>query len=134
MTTSTKKLSKEEFVQTMMKSMMTKKIEREIKQEFQNKQKPKIKKQIKNISNIDERKLKLNNYYNEILKPMIRHLNKYQVPPFSEKIEHVYIYSKYDLQIIIQEVHNPYLTIKNIPNWDGYGKELYLSEEGIMEI
>ena len=44
------------------------------------------------------------------------------------------VYSKYDLQIIIQEVHNPYLTIKNIPNWDGYGKELYLSEEGIMEI
>ena len=134
MTTSTKKLSKEEFVQIMMKSMMTKKIEREIKQEFQHKQKPKIKKQITNISNIDERKLKLNNYYNEILKPMIRHLNKYQTPPFSEKIEHVYIYSKYDLQIIIQEVHNPYLTIKNIPNWDGYGKELYLSEEGVMEI
>ena len=63
MTTSTKKLSKEEFVQIMMKSMMTKKIEREIKQEFQHKQKPKIKKQITNIQP-EERNLKLNDYYN----------------------------------------------------------------------
>ena len=61
-------------------------------------------------------------------------MRKQQPWHYIEKIEHVYIYSKYDLQIIIQEVHNPYLTIKNIPNWDGYGKELYLSEEGIMEI
>lgn len=135
MTTSTKKLSKEEFVQIMMKSMMTKKIEREIKQEFQQKQKQKqkIQKQITNIQP-EERNLKLNDYYNEVLKPMIKRLNKYQTPPFSKKIEHEYIYSKYDLQIIIQEVHNPYLTIRNIPNWDGYGKELYLSEEGVMEI
>ena len=133
MTTSTKKLSKEEFVQIMMKSMMTKKIEREIKQEFQHKQKPKIKKQITNIQP-EERNLKLNDYYNEVLKPIIRRLNKYQTPPFNKKIEHEYIYSKYDLQIIIQEVHNPYLTIRNIPHWDGYGKELYLSEEGVMEI
>ena len=134
MTKSTKKLSKEEFIQIMMESMMTKKIERDIKQEFQHPKKHKIKKQIKNISNIDERKLKLNNYYNEILKPMIRHLNKYQVPPFSEKIEHVYIYSKYDLQIIMKEVHNPYLTIRDIPHLDGYGKELYLSEEGVTQL
>ena len=133
MTTSTKKLSKEECVQIMMKSMMTKKIEREIKQEFQHKQKQKIQKQIINIQP-EERNLKLNDYYNEVLKPIIRRLNKYQTPPFSKKIEHEYIYSKYDLQIIIQEVHNPYLTIRNIPNWNGYGKELYLSEEGVMEI
>ena len=46
MTTSTKKLSKEEFVQIMMKEMMNKKIERDIKQEFQHKQKHKTQKQI----------------------------------------------------------------------------------------
>lgn len=133
MKTSTKKLSKEEFVQIMMKKMMNKKMEREIKQEFQHKQKHKAQKQIINIQP-EERNLKLNDYYNQVLKPMIKRLNKYQTPPFNKKIEHEYIYSKYDLQIIMKEVHNPYLTIRNIPHGDGYGKELYLSEEGVMEI
>lgn len=133
MKTSTKKLSKEEFVQIIMKEMMNKKIERDIKQEFQHKQKHKTQKQITNIQP-EERNLKLNDYYNEVLKPIIKRLNKYQTPPFSKKIEHEYIYSKYDLQIIMKEVHNPYLTIRDIPHLDGYGKELYLSEEGVTQL
>lgn len=130
MTTSTKKLSKEEFVQIMMENQKKRKEKENIRKEIISESKERnISEQQKfyNYSKPVDKKLKLNDYVNQILMPMIKKFNKLTEPPFPRNHQE-YIYNQQDLDFVLNQIHNNYLKVRDIPNWgECYGKELYLS-------
>lgn len=127
-----RKLSKEEFVEIMMKAQEKRKEKKNIRKEIVSESKERnVSEQQKfyNHSQPIDKNIALNNYINQMLMPMVKKFNKLTEPPFPRNHQE-YIYNKQDLDFVLNQIHNDYLKVRDIPNWgDCYGKELYLSEK-----